>query len=284
MVIRGKKDGVWYGGNDNTEGSVVYGKSGGSWLYAKEVWAKNGGTWKRAWTDCRQHDAGGRDWTASAGVIEYQGSCGNRQSRIRTDYTKTGCTSYSRYTSWISAPDCNSGCFTPSTSTVYSGSCGNRTAATRTTYTANAGSGCTTYFVDGPYTSSPDCNSTCFTASTATVYRNSCASRESTTRTTYTANAGSGCTSYSVDGTWVSSPACGAVGGSCWTNVTNNYIGQTVIWAGVSYDVYDVGGGNIWCSRTDATNQYCGGGYLELYTLWSCGGSQGVTYGCYPLF
>lgn len=98
--FKGKRNGAW------TDASAVYGKSAGTWLYGKYALAKRNGVWERAWTDCRQHDAGGRDWTASAGVTEYQGSCSTRESRVRTDYTKTGCTSYSRYTAWVSSPDC----------------------------------------------------------------------------------------------------------------------------------------------------------------------------------
>lgn len=138
MAFKGK-DGTWKGGNNQSQGSVVYGKSGDSWLYAKSAWAKKDGSWQRAWTDCRQHDAGGRDWIVAPGVTETQYDCGNRQSRIRTDYSKDGCTSYSRYTAWVSAPDC-SGCFTPSAVECYG--CGSST-----TYNANPGSNCTSYTV-----------------------------------------------------------------------------------------------------------------------------------------
>jgi hypothetical protein len=109
MPLKGKKDGVW------SDASAVYGKSGGEWLYAKESWAKKDGVWQRSWTDCRQHDAGGRDWAAAAGVTEYQGSCTTRESRVRTDYSKTGCTGYSRYTSWVAAPTCAGACTTAKT-------------------------------------------------------------------------------------------------------------------------------------------------------------------------
>ena len=151
MALKGKDSSGW------KDASAVYGKDASGWLYAKEAWAKNASGWQRAWTDCRQHDAGGRDWTAAAGVTEYQGSCGNRESRVRTDYSKTGCTSYSRYTAWVSSPDCNSSCFTASTSSYYTGTCQSRTITERTTYTANAGSNCTTYYVDGTPVASPTC-------------------------------------------------------------------------------------------------------------------------------
>lgn len=101
MALQGK-DGTW------KDASAVYGKSGGNWLYAKSVWANKAGTWTKAWTDCRKHDEGGRDWTAASPVTEYQGSCSTRESRVRTDYTKDGCTGYSRYTSWTASPNCGS--------------------------------------------------------------------------------------------------------------------------------------------------------------------------------
>jgi hypothetical protein len=115
MTFRANKSGTWVGGDDQSQGTVVYGKSGGNWLYAKEVFAKKDGTWTRAWTDCRKHDEGGRDWTAASPVTEYQGSCTSRESRSRTDYSKTGCTGYSRYTSWVAAPTCEGGCTTAKT-------------------------------------------------------------------------------------------------------------------------------------------------------------------------
>lgn len=162
MAFKGKADkgsgSQWYGGDTHSDGSVVYGKSAGDWLYAKQVQAKRNGYWYRAWTDCRQHDAtGGRDWTPAPGVTEYQLSCNNRQSRVRTDYSKPGCTSYSRYTDWVSSPDCNSSCFTTSTYLYYTGTCLARTRTERTTYTANDGSGCTTYFTDAAPIPNPTC-------------------------------------------------------------------------------------------------------------------------------
>lgn len=109
MPFRGRDGGTW------KDASAVYGRSGDNWLYAKSVWGNKNGTWTKGWTDCRKHDEGGRDWTASAPVTEYQGSCDSRQSRTRTDYTKDGCTGYSRYTAWVSSPNCgsvSSGCWT----------------------------------------------------------------------------------------------------------------------------------------------------------------------------
>ena len=195
MAFKGKKDGAW------SEATVVYGKAGDAWLYAKNVYAKKDGVWSVGWTDCRAHDEGGSGWSAADGVTVYQYTCGNRQSRVRTDYTKVGCTGYSRYTAWVASPDCNGTCFDVTTGTVYSGSCNNRTYVTRTYYTAKSGSGCTTYSSDSASTASPDCNSACFTASA--VNCDSCGSA-----TTYTANAGSGCTTYTSGscGSWAEAP------------------------------------------------------------------------------
>lgn len=101
MTFRANKNGTWVGGDDQTQGTVVYGKSGGNWLYAKEVFAKKDGTWTRAWTDCRQHDAGGRDWSSSSSAVTVScsgcDSCGTNTKVVTTvTYTKTGCPTYTR--------------------------------------------------------------------------------------------------------------------------------------------------------------------------------------------
>ena len=117
--------------------SAVYGKDASGWLYAKEAWAKNASGWQRAWTDCRQHDAGGRGWSDPVSVVTYTGTCGNRTQTTTITRTKTGCPNDVRATT-VASPDCNSTCFT--SSAVNCDSCGSATL-----YTANAGSGCTTY-------------------------------------------------------------------------------------------------------------------------------------------
>ena len=160
MPFKGKDGGTW------KEASAIYGKSGGTWLYAKYAMAKKDGVWSRAWTDCRRHDAGGRDWTTTTLSAVYSGSCANRTYQIPTRYTKDGCVSYDVAGATVSSPDCNSSCFDITTSTVYSGSCTSRTSATRTTYTAKSGSGCTSYYVDGTYTADPTCAGGCTTAKT----------------------------------------------------------------------------------------------------------------------
>jgi hypothetical protein len=94
MTFRANKNGTWVGGDDQSAGTTVYGKLGGSWLYAKEVFAKKDGVWSRAWTDCRKYDeAGGRDWSSSSQVFtDATGcdSCGTKSKTVVT-YTKTGC-------------------------------------------------------------------------------------------------------------------------------------------------------------------------------------------------
>lgn len=102
MAFKGKRNDAWL------DASAVYGKSGDSWLYGKYALAKKDNAWVRAWTDCRKHDEGGRDWYAAPPVTVYQGSCASRESRVRTDYSKDGCSGYSKYTSWTSNPDCGS--------------------------------------------------------------------------------------------------------------------------------------------------------------------------------
>jgi hypothetical protein len=101
MTFRANKSGTWVGGDDQSQGTVVYGKSGGNWLYAKEVFAKKDGTWTRAWTDCRQHDASGRDWGSSSSAVTVScggcDSCGTNTKVVTTvTYTKTGCPTYTR--------------------------------------------------------------------------------------------------------------------------------------------------------------------------------------------
>jgi hypothetical protein len=87
----------------------MYGKSAGNWLYAKSVWAKKDGVWARAWTDCRRHDAGGRDWGTTTLSPVYSGSCASITYQIPTRYTKDGCPSYDVPGSNVAAPNC-AGC------------------------------------------------------------------------------------------------------------------------------------------------------------------------------
>jgi len=126
--------------------------------YAKKMEVRNSTNtgWVRAWTDCRLYDAGGRDWSAAVDVITYTGSCNNRTQTTTTTRTKDGCPNDVRAVT-VASPNCDSACFTGSTSYYYTGTCQARTITTRTTYTANAGSGCTTYFTDGAPVASPTC-------------------------------------------------------------------------------------------------------------------------------
>lgn len=265
MGLQGKDGGTY------KNAAAVYGKSGGSWLYAKEVFAKNAGVWQRAWTDCRLFDAaGGRDWSAPTSVVTYTNSCNNRTATTTTTRTKTGCPNDVRAVT-VASPNCDAGCFTSATSTVYSGSCNNRTQATRTTYTPVAGSGCTGYYTDGAYTSSPNCAAGCFTTSTSYYFTGTCQSRTQTERTTYTPVSGSGCTGYFTDATPTASPTCGGnPPGPCWTEVTCSYAGQSnVTFAGIVFDnVYDLGGGTCFADRASVPN------YIVFF--YTCGATQGI--------
>lgn len=102
---------------------AVYGRSGGSWLYAKVAWAYRDGQWRRAWTDCRQHDAGGRDWSSSSSTSTVTcancSGCGTSTKQVTTvTYTKEGCPTYTR-TSETGCTSCGS--WTAATSTFSEG-------------------------------------------------------------------------------------------------------------------------------------------------------------------
>ena len=120
MPFKGRDGGTW------KDASAVYGRSGGSWLYGKSAWAKKNGVWERAWTDCRQHDAGGRDWSSSSSSSTVScgdcDSCGTNTKVVTTvTYTKTGCTSYTR-SSETSCTGCTGSWSADTTSEVnYSG-------------------------------------------------------------------------------------------------------------------------------------------------------------------
>ena len=151
MPFKGKKDNAW------TDASVVYGKSGDAWLYGQYALGKKDGVWSRAWTDCRKYDvSGGRGWSDPVSVVTYSGSCNNRTATTTITRTKTGCPNDVRATT-VASPDCNSGCFTASTSYYFTGTCQSRTQTERTTYTPVSGSGCTGYFTDATPTASPTC-------------------------------------------------------------------------------------------------------------------------------
>ena len=160
MPFKGKKDNAW------TDASVVYGKSGDAWLYGQYALGKKDGVWSRAWTDCRKYDTSGRDWNDPVSVVTYTGTCNNRTATTTITRTKTGCPDDVRATT-VASPDCNSGCFTTSTSYYFTGTCQSRTQTERTTYTPVSGSGCTGYFTDATPTASPTCGGnppgTCWT-------------------------------------------------------------------------------------------------------------------------
>lgn len=185
--------------------------------------------------------------SAGTGVTQYSGTCGNRESRTATPWTRTGCTAVE---------------------------------PTNYTYTS--------------YVSSPDCNSTCFDASSPSVissrYSGSCLSRVryDTTRVTYTAKAGTNCSSYNVDteGGAIADPTCGSCGGSCWTENTGSpsiiTVGsQQFIW----YYVGEVG--NYRYVLTSGPNSCDGANaYFEYGRIYNCNSSycfvkEGCSYqGC----
>jgi len=249
--------------------------------YAKKMEVRNATNtgWERAWTDCRQHDAaGGRDWIAAPGVTEYQLSCNNRQSRVRTDYSKTGCTGYSRYTDWVASPDCT-GCRTQSAIKTTSRDCGcsGSESGTYYTYTENPGSGCATYdgAVSWSGTCTGDCSTgdaDCFTTSTVGVER-ACGAcgREPGSYTHYAPKDETGCTATDSATSW--SGTCN----SGWYklvpiqyfqyNYIENFLGDGVDWFGM----YTAEG--FWPSN----NPYggCGGGQRRVWNLYRC--SHGYT-------
>lgn len=170
MTLKANKNGTWVGGDDQSQGTVMYGKSAGNWLYAKSVWAKKDGVWARAWTDCRRHDAGGRDWGTTTLSAVYSGSCGNRTYQIPTRYTKDGCPSYDVAGSTVSSPDCNkydTNCYNAATGAYeYRFSCSARESRIVYTFTPKSGTACGTQYDYTAWTSSPDCGavgSACWT-------------------------------------------------------------------------------------------------------------------------
>jgi hypothetical protein len=173
MTFKANKNGTWVGGDDQSQGTVVYGKSGDNWLYAKSVWANNNGTWTRAWTDCRRHDSvGGRDWLPTTLPAVYSGSCGNQTYQIPTRYTKDGCPSYDVAGSTVAAPDCNSSCYNSPTVTeeYFDGSCTTRRFRTKTVTNPKSGSGCSSTTSYGSPYASPTCEGGCTTVYTAVEY------------------------------------------------------------------------------------------------------------------
>jgi hypothetical protein len=170
--------------------------------------------------------------------------------------------------------------------TVYSGTCGNRQSASRTDYTRSGSA--TTYSVTGAYSSSPDCNSTCFTSSTSTV--NCGADCGEATRTTYTANSGSNCTTYSSDG------SCTA--GAGWDNIADGF-GTSGTYAGIAFQKINASdvtmnpatnsqcapAGTYGTDRVTADTGCCGGSELRYYWAYRCptsanGSDRWVLRGC----
>jgi hypothetical protein len=162
MTFRANKNGTWVGGDDQSQGTVVYGKSGGNWLYAKSAWANKNGVWTRAWTDCRRHDvAGGRDWSTTTLSPVYSGSCGNQTYQIPTRYTKDGCPFYDVPGATVAAPNCNkydTNCYNSATGAYeYRYSCTARESRIVYTFTPKSGTSCGTQYEYTSWVSDPDC-------------------------------------------------------------------------------------------------------------------------------
>lgn len=155
----------------------------------------------------------------------------------------------------------------PTSVVTYTNSCNNRTATTTTTRTKT---GCPND-VRAVTVASPNCDAACFTTSTSYYFTGTCQSRTQTERTTYTPVSGSGCTGYFTDATPTASPTCGGnPPGTCWTEVTCSYAGQSnVTFAGIVFDnVYDLGGGTCFADRASVPN------YIVFF--YTCGATQGI--------
>jgi hypothetical protein len=167
-AFKGKDDSGW------KDTSAIYGKDATGWLYGKEAFAKNDAGWQRVWTDCRRHDAGGRDWATTTLSAVYSGSCGNRTYQIPTRYTKTGCPSYDVAGTNVSSPDCNkydTNCYNAATGAYeYRNSCTSRESRIVYTFTAKSGTACGTQYAYTDWVSDPTCEGGCTTAYTATEY------------------------------------------------------------------------------------------------------------------
>jgi hypothetical protein len=170
MTFKANKNGTWVGGDDQSQGTVVYGKSGDNWLYAKSVWANNNGTWTRSWTDCRKFDAGGRDWSNPVTAVTPNGTCGNRTETTTVTRTKPGCPDDVRSTT-VSSPNC-SGCYNADTVTqeYFDGSCTTRRLRTKTVTNPISGSNCPSTTTYGSPYASPTCEGGCTTVYTAVEY------------------------------------------------------------------------------------------------------------------
>ena len=191
------------------------------------------------------------------------------------------------YGSYGSASSANATRTAGTSFTEYQFTCGNRQSRVATPWDRP---GCGTNYSYTDWVSSPDCNSTCFTTSSAVIssrYTGSCNTRVryDTTRTTYTAKAGTGCTTYSVDteGGAIADPDCGSCCGSCWTDVTQNYAGQSnFTFAGIVFQSVDQFG--VFAGQAVRANDPGCGGNFGGYYLYSssCGGqsAQGPFFCC----
>lgn len=235
----------------------LQGKDGGTWKDASAVYGKSGGSWLYA-KEVFANKAG--TWT-----------------RAWTD-----CRLYDA--------DGGRGWSDPVSVVTYTGTCGNRTQTTTVTRTKT---GCPDD-VRATTISSPNCDAACFDGSSSTenIYSGTCASRTYVVRTTttYTAKAGSNCTTYSTssDGSPIASPDCGSCGGACWADVTAAYFAaygyfNYFSFAGLTYfiqpgDTCDL----LWAVTSGSTGDPCyvNGGYtgVSQQRLRTCGTSECVSW------
>lgn len=222
------------------------GKDGGTWKDASAVYGKSGDTWLYAKYAMAKKDG---EWERAWTDCRKLGAEGGRD--------------------WL-----------PTTlPAVYSGSCGNRTYQIPTRYSKD---GCPYYDVPGTTIADPNCNkydTNCYNSATgAYEYRYSCSSRESRIVYTFTPKSGTSCGTQYEYTNWVSDPNCGAVGTSCWTNITCNYLSSTnFVFNGVFYTgVFSAG--SIGGAPEDCFG-YNDGPCWDSF--WSCGSNIGTTSFCF---
>lgn len=214
----------------------LQGKDGGTWKDASAVYGKSGGSWLYA-KEVFANKAG--TWTRAWTDCRLYDAAGGR------------------------------GWSDPVSVVTYTGTCGNRTQTTTTTRTKT---GCPDD-VRAVTISSPNCDAACFDGSSSTenIYSGTCASRTYVVRTTttYTAKAGSNCTTYSTssDGSPIASPTCD---GACTTAKTGDFSQ-----GGISYTYTGTPGSyyafpNPTCSSgCDFSNAY--------YSVTVCSGTNTIT-------
>lgn len=251
----------------------------------------------RGWGDYSSPSENSVAWSAGTAYTVYDGTCGNRTSASRTDYTRTSLSqSYSTTGTYSADPYCvmtDTNCYnSATTSTVYSGSCGNRTSATQSSYAPKSGTACLTQTSTGSYSADPYCSTSdtnCYeTPSTSTI---NCGTDCGTaTRTTYTAKANTACNSSSSDG------SCTA--GNGWNNIAGT-LATSGTFANINFAKVNSGdttmypasnaqcapSGTYQADRVTADSGCCGGSELRYYYAYRCptsanGSDRWVLSGC----